>query len=310
LDDLGVDKPEPTVTDADVDRTIERLQRQKGAWQAVERPAATGDRVIVDFEGTLGGVPIEGGKAEKLGIVIGEGRMLADFEANLTGIAAGDSKSFNVRFPADYYDAKLRDAEVAFAVRAHEVAALELPAVDADFVSGYGVVSGDLAEFRRLVRENLEREAAAKVQAEVRRQLMEHLLARNPVEVPTVMVAREAAGLQAESMRNLGLKDAKDAPALGAYEEVARRRVRLGLIMGALIREHDLRIDQAGVERKLDELCRPYEQPEEVRKLYLQNEQLMAQVENSVMEEQVMAWLLERAQLRPKAVALTDLMGA
>jgi trigger factor len=309
LDDLVVDKPEPGLADQDVDRTIERLRRQKGAWVAAERPAATGDRVIVDFDGTLGGEPIEGGKADKIAIVIGDGRMLADFESNLTGIAAGGSKTFSVRFPADYQDAKLRDADVIFEVKLHEVAALELPAVDADFVKGYGVASGDPAEFRRLVRENLEREAAAKVQAEVRRQLMEHLLARNPVEVPAVMVAREAAGLQAEGMRNLGLKDAKDAPPLGAYEEVARRRVRLGLIMGALIREHDLRIDPAAVDRKLDELCRPYEQPEEVRKLYLQNSQLMAQVENSVMEEQVMAWLLERAQLRPKAVAFAELMG-
>lgn len=309
VDGLNVDKPEVQIADADIDRTLERLQRQKGSWKAVDRKAATGDQVRVDFNGTLKGEPIEGGKAENLAIVIGDGRMLADFESNLVDIAAGGQKTFVVTFPKDYHEEKLRGEKVTFDVTVHEVSALELPPVDAEFIKGYGVASGDMPEFKRLVRDNLEREAGAKIQAEIRRQVMEQLLAANPVDLPSVMVAQEAAGLQAEGMRNLGIKDIKDAPATSAYEEVARRRVRLGLIMGALIREHDLKIDPARVDLKLDELCRPYESPGEVRKLYLQNPDLMAQIENSVMEEQVMMWLSDRAKLRPKAQTFAELMG-
>ena len=310
LDRLTIEKAETQISDADVDHTVERLRRQKGTWKTVERESARGDRVIVDFNGVLKGEPIEGGKAEKLGIVIGDGRMLADFEANLAGIAAGGTGTFTIRFPKDYHDEKLRDENVIFDVRVHEVFEMDLPPVAEEFIKGFGVASADPAEFRRLIRENLEREAAAKVQAEMRRQIMEHLLATNPVQLPSVMVAREAAGLQAEAMRNLGIKDVKDAPAVSSYEDVAQRRVRLGLIMGALIREHELKVDPAQVDKKLDDVCRPYDRPDEVKSLYMQNPDLMVQVENSVVEEQAMTWLVSRSQLRLKTVAFAELMGA
>jgi trigger factor len=309
VDSLAVEKPETDITDADVEATLERLRRQKGEWKPVEREAGTGDRVTIDFTGTRDGEVIEGGKADNVAIVIGDGRMIPDFEAGLVGTRAGAKKTFPVTFPSDYHEESLRGARVSFEVSVHEVAELGLPALDADFIKGYGVATGEMADFRRLVRENLEREVAAKIQAEVRRQVMEHLLAANAIEVPAVMVTREAAGLQAESMRNLGLRDVKDAPAVKAYEEVARRRVRLGLIMGAVIREHDIRVEPARVEQKLDELARPYENPSEVRRLYQQNAELMAQIENSVMEEQVMLWLSDRARVNPKRQTFAELMG-
>lgn len=307
IDSLAVDKPETTITDADIDLTIERLRRQRAQWQPVNRAAASGDRVVVDFNGTLKGEPIEGGKAERYGIVVGEGRMLPDFEANLVGLAAGADKRFDVAFAADYHEEKLRGQKVSFDVHVHEVAAQELPAVDAEFIRGFDIASGDLAEFRRLVRENLEREAAAKIQAELRRQVIEHLLAANPVEVPAAMVSREAANLQSEAMRGMGA--AQGQAAAGAYDEVARRRVRVGLILGEVIRDQGLVTDQARVEQKLDEICRSYDRPDEVRKLYLQNPDLMAQIESSVIEEQVMTWLMERARVATRSVSFGQLMG-
>ncbi len=310
IDQLRIDKPETHVTDADIDRTLERLRRQRAGWKAVERESAQGDRVVLDFEGTLNGQPIEGGKAEQLGIVIGEGRMLADFESNLIGLTAGARKTFTTRFPADYREEKLRGENVIFDVLVHEVTATDLPAVDEQFIRGFGVGSGDLAEFRRQIRENLEREAASRTSAEMRRQIMEQLLAANSVALPLVMVAREAASLQSEAMGNLGIKDVKDAPPLSAYEEVAERRVRLGLIIGALIREHGLTADPAEVARKLDEICRPYERPEEVKSLYLQNPGLMAQVENAALEDHVLNWLISRSQVTARMVNLGELIGS
>ncbi len=306
LDGLAIEKAEPAVSDADIDQTIERLRRQRGQWQPAARAAASGDRVVVDFAGTLNGEPVEGGNAERFGIVIGEGRMLAEFESNLVGIEVGAGKSFQVTFPGDYYEQKLRGQTVTFQAHLHEVAALELPAVDADFVRGFDVPSGELAEFRRLVRDNLEREAAAKVQAEMRRQLIEQLLEANPVDVPAVMVSREAAHLQSEAMRSAG---AADGQAGDAYDEVARRRVRVGLILGELIREQSMTVDQVRLDQKLDELCQSYDQPQEVRNLYLQNPQLMTQVENSVLEEQVMSWLMERARITARSISFGQLMG-
>jgi trigger factor len=310
LDAMKIERPEVTVTETDIDRTVERLQRQRGSWKGVDRPSAEGDKVVIDFEGRLDGEIIEGGKAEKLDVVIGEGRMLRDFETNLAGIGPGGSKRFTVRFPADYHDQKLRDQDVVFEVSVREVAMREAPEVDGEFIKGYGVTSGDLAEFRSLVRENLQREAASRAQADMRRQIMECLLAANPVELPSVMVGREAASLQSEGMRNMGIRDVKDAPPLEAYRDVAERRVRLGLIIGALIREHDLKIEQARVDKRLEDLCQAYERPDEVKGLYLQNPTLMGQIENSVMEEQTMAWLIDRADVKPKTVALAELMGA
>lgn len=306
LDGLVVERPEAEVGDADIDQTVERLRRQHAEWRPADRAATDGDQVTVDFDGSLDGEALEGGKAERFPIVIGEGRMLPDFEANLRGLAAGADKRFDVVFPDDYYEERLRGRTVAFDIHVHEVAALELPAVDADFIRGFEIASGEMDEFRRRIRENLEQEAAAKAQAEVRRQLIEQLLAANPVEVPAAMVSREVAALQAEAARSVG---GADQQADGAYDEVARRRVRVGLILGEIIRRQEIEADQGRIGQKLDDLCRPHEHPDEVRRLYLQNAEWMAQIENSVLEEQVMAWLAERARITGKGVSFSELMG-
>lgn len=310
VDTLAIDRPDVTVSDADIDQTIERLRVQRSTWVPVDRAAADGDRVVVDFEGSRDGVPLEGAKAAKLGIILGEARMVPGFEGHLAGLRAGSDRTFTVRFPDDYYEASLRGADVDFAVHVHEVTERVLPVLDAEFIRGFDVPAEDPTEFRRLVRENLEREAAAKVQAEMRRQVMESLLAANPVEVPAGLVEREAASLQTEAMRKLGIKDVAQAEPVSAYEDVARRRVRLGLVLGAVIQQQGLKIDPVRVDQKLDELCRPYERPDEVRQLYLQNPTLMGQIENSIMEEQVMTLLTERARVTPRPVAFAELMGA
>jgi trigger factor len=307
---LAIERPDVTVADGDIDQTIERLRAQRASWVPVQRGAALGDRVRIDFHGTREGQPVPGAAATRIPVVIGEGRMLPDFESSLVGLTAGARKSFPVRFPADYHEASLRGATVNFDVEVHEVGERKLPDVDADFIRGFEIASGDVAEFRRLVRENLEREAAAKVQAELRRQILDGLLNANPVDVPAVLVSREAAGLQADAMRSLGVRDVKDAPPLSEYEEVARRRARLALIMAALVQEHGLKVDPALVDRKVEALCQSYERPEEVRKLYLQSAELMSQIENAVMEEQLMSWLVERARVTARPVTFSALMGA
>lgn len=309
LETLSIERPETTVADTDIDQTIERLRTQRATWTPVARPSARGDRVVIDFSGTRSGEPVAGGCGERVGLVIGEGRMFADFEAALVGHAAGADTTFTVTFPADYHEASLRGAQVSFAVHVHEVAERQLPAVDEEFIRSFEVASGDMGEFRRLVRENLEREAAARIQGEVRRQVFDALLAANPVEVPAALVNREAAALQADAMRKAGIQNPADAPALSAFEEVGRRRARLALIMRALIEENGLKVDPVRVNQRLDEFCAAYDRPEEARRLYIQNSNLMTQIESSVLEEQLIAWLLERIKVTPKPVGFAVLMG-
>lgn len=309
VDKLSIERPEVSVADADIDQTIERLRAHRANWVSVGRAAAQGDRVVIDFNGTRYGQTITGGAGERVPVVIGEGRMVPGFESSLEGLTAGASKTFTVTFPADYQDLSLRAANVSFDVRVHEVAERKLPAVDADFIRGFDVASGDMAEFRRLVRENLEREVAAKVQSELRRQVMDGLLSANPVDVPAAIVDREAAGLQAEAMRSLGITDAKDAPPISSYAEAARQRARLGLILRALIEEQGLKVDPARVDQKVNELCESYDRPDEVRNMYLQSSELMAQIENSVLDEQVTNWLIGQAKVTARRVTFAVLMG-
>lgn len=312
LDRLTVEKPLTEVTDADVDDMFQTLRKQRADWLSVERKAAAGDRITVDFEGTLKGQPFEGGSGQDVPIVLGEGRMLADFEKNLTGLVGGEEKSFKIKFPKDYPAADLAGQKVVFAVTVKEVAEQQLPALDAEFVKGFGIDSGDLEAFRADVRANMEREAEARNRAEVKRQVIEQLLEANPIELPSALVEQEAASLRSESLRNMGITDDNDpnAPSVDGFRDAAERRVRLGLLVAAVIQDNGLEVDRDLVKARVDEICAPYDQPDEIRKIYFQNPQLMAQVENVVMEEQVIAWLVDQATVSTRKVGFGELMEA
>ena len=312
LDSLSVEQPETEVTDADVDDMIDTLRRQRADWGAVERKSAEGDRVVVDFAGTLGGEPFEGGSGSDVAVVIGQGQMLGDFEDNLKGLAAGDETSFDMPFPQDYPMTELAGQTANFAVTVKEVAQQELPEVNEDFVKTFGIESGDMDAFRSDVRANMVREAESRNRAEIKRQIMEQLLDANPIEVPAALADQEAAGIRREAMQNMGITDEADlqAPPLGEFRDAAERRVRLGLIVSAVINEGALEVDRDLVKQRVDELVAPYDQPDEIRKMYFQNPQLLGQVENMVMEEQVVAWLVDKATVTMKPVKFADLIQA
>ena len=301
LDGLAVDKAETEIAGKDVDEMIETLRKQRATWVPVERRAADGDRVIVDFEGKVKDEPIEGGIGKDVEIVIGQGQMLEDFEKHLLGLSAGEEKSFKLKFKKDYRAEDLAGKKATFTVNVKEVAAQELPAVDEEFVKAFGIESGDLGAFRADVTKNMEREAGSMIQSDVKRQVMEQLLEANPIEIPSALIQNEAANLRKEAMRNLGIPDDETddprVPSLEVYQEPAERRVRLGLLVGAIIEENDLEVDRERVKLKVDDICAPYENPEEFKKLYFQNPQLLQQVENMVLEEQVVDFLVSRAKL-------------
>jgi trigger factor len=310
LGGLKIEQPEVEIGDADVDEMIGTLREQRSNWVPAERKSKEGDQVTVDFEGTLNGAPIENGRGEKVPIVLGKGQMLEDFEKNIIGLTAGSEKTFKVKFPKDYQAAQLAGKKVSFTATVTEVAEAQLPEVDAEFVKGFGVENGEVDEFRADVRGNMEREAKTKIEAEIKRQVMEQLLDANAIDIPAVLVEKEAATLQSETMRNMGITDPEQAPPPDTFNSAAERRVRLGLLVGAVIEENEIVVDRERVKAKVDEICAPYEQPDEIRKLYFQNAQLISQIEGVVLEGQVVDWLVSQAKLKKKATKFSELMNA
>jgi trigger factor len=308
LNSIKVEQPEVEIEDADVDTMIENLRKQRAHWHDVERKAQDGDQVTLDFDGTLKGEPFEGGSAKDFPIVLGEGAMLADFEKNLSGVAAGDEKSFRLKFPKDYHAPELAAKKVEFAIRVSKVAEQHLPDVDEEFIKAYGIESGGEDALRTDLRANMQRELDAKTRGEVRRQLLDGLLAGNPVELPDVLVSQECESLQKEAMQRLGVAKPEQAPAPETFRDSAEKRVRLGLLMTEIISANNVEIDRDRVTAKVDEMCAPYDNPEEIRNIYLQNPQFLGQIENMVLEEQVIDWLTEQAKVSSKKMAFTELM--
>jgi len=310
LDKLKVEKPGTEIKDSDVDEMIETLRQQRATWSVVDRKAAQGDQVTVDFEGTLKGEPIENGKGEQVPIVLGESQMLEDFEKNLIGLAGGDEKTFKLKFPKDYQASELAGKKVSFDVKVTEVAEPQLPEFDEEFIRAFGITSGTVDDFRQDVLDNMSRELDNKIKTEVKAQVMTQLLDTNPIDIPAVLVEREAGQLQSEAMRNMGVSDPQEGPALESFREAAERRVRLGLLIGAVIEENELKVDRDRVKEKVDEMCASYENPEEIRRIYYQNPQLLSQVEGVVMEEQVVEWMIAQAKMEVKPTDFTELMNA
>lgn len=309
MDSFKITEPETTVNDADVDDMFETLRKQRTTWKAVDRKAADGDQITADFLGTLKGEPFEGGKGESVPITLGGGQMLPDFEKGLIGLKAGDEKVVKVKFPKDYHAGHLAGEKVEFAVSVKDVAEPELPEIDEEFVKSFAVKSGSIDDFRAEIRQNMEREAQAKVKADIKQQIMEQLLKANPIELPGALVEQESASIQQETMRNMGVNDVAQAPPVESFREAAEPRVRLGLLVSAVIREGEIELDREILKQKVDELCAPYDKPDELRKMYFQNPQLLSSVENVVMEEQVVDWLISRAKVKKKAVAFKELVN-
>jgi trigger factor len=309
LDKLKVVKPETEVKDEDLDDMLDTLRQQRVAWSPVERKAVNGDRVTVDYEGSLNGEAIENGRGEKVPVVLGDNQMLPDFEKNLIGTAAGDEKTFTVKFPKDYGVGDLAGNKVSFDARISEVAEPQLPEVDEEFIRGFGIQSGKIEDFRSDVRDNMKREVAARTKSDVKDAIMDQLLKSNPIDIPAALVDNEAARLQAEAARNLGISDPAQMPAIETYREAAQTRVRLGLLIGAVIEENKLVVDRERVKEKIEEIAAAYEQPEEAQRVYFQNPQLMNEIESLVIEEQVLDFLLSRAKVETKVKNFSDLMN-
>ncbi|MGH8243243.1 MAG: trigger factor [Steroidobacteraceae bacterium] len=307
--DIRLTRPVATVAEGDVDAMIESLRQQRPNWTEVERGCRDGDRITVDFEGRIGGESFEGGKSENLVVVLGAGRLLPDFEQGVSGAAAGEKREFDLRFPGDYKSQHLAGKTARFQAIVRKVEESSQPELDDAFCEAFGIAEGGIAALRAEVRENMERELAQAVQARLKSQVMEQLLAANPIAVPKALIDAEIRDMQVELLRRSGSRDARQLPPRETFEAGARRRVALGLILNEVIRRAGIQVDAARVQLKLDELVATYSDPDEARRQYLQNEAATRQLQMSVLEDQAVAWVVGVAKVTDQPGTFKDIMN-
>lgn len=308
----AVQKPTLTVTDAEVDQTIEVLRKQRTNYVPAGRPAENGDRLVIDFTGRKDGEVFQGGTATDYPVFVGGGMMLPDFEAALVGTTEGQEKTFDVKFPEDYHAADLAGTTVQFTVTVKKVEMPQLPAIDAEFARQLGIADGNLDKMRSEVRSNLEREVAKRLRARIKEQAMNILVEANPIAVPTAMVQAEAQQMAENALRDLQQRNPqmKNMPVEASwFTDQASRRVKLGLIVAELVRAKDLHVKPDQVRAVVDEFAATFEDPQEVVRWYYSQPQRLAEAEALAMENNVVDWVLENAQVSDLAVAFDELMG-
>jgi trigger factor len=309
VEGIAVTRPAASVTEADVDAMVLNLREQRPRFEAIERESREGDRVTMDFEGQIDGATFQGSHGTDVAVLLGGGRMLKDFETGITGMKAGERKQIDVPYPANYHNAALAGKVAGFDVHVKKVEQKKLPEIDEEFCREYGVLEGGVEQLRKEVRENMERELEQNVRARLKQQLMDGLLAANPVDVPRSLVDAQVREMQTDAVRRMGARDASQVPPPEPFVEGARKRVALGLLIGELIKSRGIKIDRQRVDARLADLAASYPEPEQVIKAYRQNAEALRQVENIVVEDQVVDLLLEHARVTDQPATFKDVMN-
>lgn len=305
--ELSVEKPVASVEEADLDAMLDTLRKQRPVFNEVIRGAAANDRVTVDFTGTIGGEEFEGGSGQAVPIVIGAGRVMKEFENALIGAKAGETREFQATFGGDHNNPKLAGKTATFNVTVGKVEDQSLAPLDEEFARSFGIADGNIDHLRSEVRANMERELNEAIRQKMRAQVLEGLYTQNPLELPRQLVDEQIQELQVEMLRRAGVKDAKQLPPRQPFEEPARRRVALGLLMSELVRSAGIRVSREAVQEKLNELASSYSNPDEVRRTYLQNAEMMRQIESQVLEQQAIEWVLGQAKLTEKPATFSEI---
>ena len=311
MDGVKVERAVAEITGDDVEAMLDNLRRQRATWETVTHAAGDGDRVNIDFEGFLDGTPFPGGKGDKVPVVLGEKRMLPDFEKGLVGIKAGESREFDVDFPADYHAAEMAGKKARFKVMAHAVEGQVLPSLDDSFCKSFGVQEGGVDKLRQEVTDNMNRELEDTVRRKLKDQAMEALLKANKLDLPKALVDEEIERLRQDALVRIGVRDAKKAPELPRelFEEQAVRRVSLGLLIGQIITEQHLVVDPKRVDERLERMANEYSKPTEAVRSFRANGDIMRQVETVVLEEQAVDWLLGKLTVTEKPTTFKALMN-
>jgi len=300
------------ISEAEVDKTIEVLRKQRITYSRAERAAADGDRLVIDFTGRREGEVFPGGQGADFPVLLGSGQMLADFEAALIGMSAGETKTFDLTFPADYKAEDIAGQTVQFEVTLKAVEGPLLPELDAGFAKSLGIADGDLDKMRSEVRANLEREMNQRLRDRVKHQVMEALLTVNPIEIPKALVeleSRQMAEAAQQQLRERGLLGKDTAADPKWFTEKAERRVKLGLLLAELVKVNQLNAKMEQIRAVIDDFAQTYEDPAEVVRWYYSQPERLAEAEALVLENNVVDWVLANAKAVDKEIGFDELMG-
>jgi trigger factor len=309
---VTIERPKVDIGETEIDKTLEVLRKQRTVFEPADRAAELGDQIRLDYAGKIDGEPFEGGSGEGVYVRLGEARLLPEFEKQVVGMKAGDWRTFDITFPDDYHGKEVAGKIATFEVKVSEVQAPRLPEVDAEFAKNLGVGDGDIGKMRAEIRANLEREVQRRTSTRVKDQVMKALYDKVAVELPGSLVEMEVGRLM-QGMRDdltaRGLKSNQIPLPKEAFEEDARRRVKLGLVVAELVRVENLQARPEQVKGVVEEFARSYEKPEEVVRWYYQNPERLREVESIVLEDNVVQWVLGKAKVEEKHTPFDELMG-
>lgn len=318
-----VEKTTADVSDVEVDKTLEILRKQRVHYHVkgeqsehgdggADLTAKNGDRVTIDFVGTIDGVEFQGGKAEDYAFVLGEGRMLAEFEAGTIGLKVGESKTFPLSFPADYHGKDVAGKTAEFTITLKKIEWPHMPEIDAEFAKSLGVEDGDLQKMRAEIKTNLEREVGTRLKARIKDSVMDVLIKHSELDVPKVLIDQDVQRLMEmtrQDMQQRGMQVGDTQFPAELFTEQAERRVRLGLILAEVVKANDLQAKPEQVKAQVEEFAQSYEDPQQVLKYYFSDRNRLGEVEALVLEENVVNYVLGKSKVTDKPVAFDDLMG-
>ena len=292
LSGAKLEKVAAEVTDADLDDMIENLRKQRTEWKEVKRKSKKGDRLNIDFTGTIDGEEFSGNSGKNVPIILGSGRMIEGFEKGLIGAKTGEEHTLELQFPEDYAHKEVAGKPVKFQVTVNSVEAPELPEVNEEFAKGFGIGDGSLEALRAEVRKNMERELAQAVSGKNKQAVMDKLMELNTVEVPQALIDNEAEHLKQQMMQQMYTPNGKSGADLDAslFRGQAERRVILGMLVSEAIKANELKVDEAKIKAKVDEIASTYEKPEEVINWYMADKSRLGQIENLLLEDEVVDW--------------------
>ncbi|MBS0848718.1 trigger factor [Citrobacter sp. JGM124] len=310
LESIVVEKPVVEVTDEDVDTMLETLRKQQATWKDTDAAAAAEDRVTIDFTGSIDGEVFEGGKATDFVLAMGQGRMIPGFEEGVVGHKTGEEFVVEVNFPEDYHAENLKGKAAKFDIVLKKVEERELPELTEEFIKRFGVEDGSLAGLRTEVRKNMERELKGAVRNRIKTQAIDGLVDANNIDVPAALVDGEIDVLRRQAAQRFGGNESQalELPR-ELFEEQAKRRVVVGLLLGEVIRTHELKADEDRVKAMIEDMASAYEDPKEVIEFYSKNKEMMDNMRNVALEEQAVETLLEKAKVSEVATNFNALMN-
>lgn len=309
--DIKLTKPVAEISEQDIDNMLESLRKQRATWQETDRPAQTDDQLIIDFRGTIDGEDFEGNEGKQVPIVLGSGKFIAGFEEQMEGARAGDERTIKVTFPGDYHAKDLAGKEATFEVKIHSVSEPVLPEMDEEFVRSYDVPDGTVESLREEIRRSMQDELDQAIRDNIKEQVMEALLAANPVELPQGRVEEQIDLLMSQMRETLQSRGAQFGDLQldrSMFEEQARKRVALGMLTSEIVKQQNMAPAPDKVRAKVESVAAGYDSPESVVNWYYADPQRLASIESLVLEDQVVDWVTENADITEKATTFDEMM--